>query len=59
MKLLWILYVIAGSPISQGEFNSAKECGVALETARTKSFGTTKADFLCVPYVSSEMEGRP
>ena len=60
MKLLWVLYLIAGAPVPQGEFTTKEACLKALETADQESFGTAKGvTYLCSPWLASDDEGRP
>lgn len=65
MKVLWILYLIAGAPQSLGEFYTKEDCRKALDLALEDTFGGTlqgkvqSVDFICVPYLASEAEGQP
>jgi hypothetical protein len=67
MKVLWILYLIAGAPQSLGEFYTKEDCRKALDLALEDTFGGTfekgaagqPVRFLCVPYLASEAEGQP
>lgn len=65
MKVLWVLYLIAGAPQSLGEFYTKEDCRKALDLALEDTFGgnmqggAQRVDFICVPYLASSEEGAP
>lgn len=63
MKVLWVLYLIAGAPQSLGEFYTKEDCRKALEYAAANDFSNrwfwAGPTYVCSPYLASSEEGTP